>query len=135
MAFAALRSRPFYTDHGTTPPAGSAPTVTTSAATSVTEWGATGNGDVTSDGGQTITERGFCWSFDLNPTIADPKIIASGNTGAYTATLGPLGAGASYHYRAYATNSIGTSYGADTVVSTLRMPQYAFVNFQNPGVL
>lgn len=100
----------------------SAPTVTTAAATAITETTATGNGNVTSDGGATITERGVVWSTSSNPTTANSKATASGTTGTYTASITGLLANTLYHYRAYAINSAGTSYGADTTFTTLPSP-------------
>lgn len=94
------------------------PTVVTNNATSVNDTTAVGNGEVTSDGGATITERGFCWSTSANPTIANSKIAVAGTTGTYSDTMTPLVAATGYHYRAYATNSQGTSYGNDTQFTT-----------------
>lgn len=99
-------------------PGTSAPTVTTQAADQITATTARGNGNVTADGGATITERGVCWSTSANPTTGDSKQTASGTTGAYTANMTGLSAGTLYHYRAYAINSVGTSYGADTTFTT-----------------
>ncbi len=89
------------------------PTVSTSAVTSVTPTTAQGNGSVDSDGGDTITERGFVWSTSPNPTTSGSKVTASGTTGSYNASLTGLSAYTVYHVRAYATNGQGTSYGAD----------------------
>ena len=107
-----------------------APTVTTSAASSVLATSAVGNGNVTSDGGATITERGCVWALTSNPTTANNKITAAGTTGAYTASMdiGTTGAvlpSTTYHYRAYAINSAGTSYGADTTFTTLAPQNFA----------
>ncbi len=99
-----------------------APTVTTSAASSVLSTTAQGNGNVTSDGGATVTERGFVWSTSSNPTTSDSKVTAAGTTGSYNASMTGLAAGTLYHYRAYAINSVGTSYGADTTFTTLAAP-------------
>lgn len=90
-----------------------APTVTTQAVTSITSTTATGNGNVTSDGGSPITERGVCWSTSANPTTADSKATAAGTTGAYTASITGLTVSLTYHVRAYAINALGTSYGSD----------------------
>lgn len=103
-------------DNLNNPPA--SPTVTTSAATSVGQTGATGNGNVTSDGNSTITERGVVWSTSANPTTSGNKQTASGTTGAFTAGITGLTASTLYHYRAYAINAVGTSYGADTTFTT-----------------
>jgi hypothetical protein len=96
----------------TTSPA-SAPTVTTQAVTSVTATTATGNGNVTSDGGASITERGVCWNTTGTPTTADSKATSAGTTGAFTASITSLTSGTLYYVRAYAINSVGTSYGGE----------------------
>lgn len=111
-----------------------AASVTTSAATDVMPSSVTGNGNVTSDGGAAVTERGFCWALTSDPTTSASKLIVAGTTGAYTGTLTPLVPQVTYHYRAYAITAFGTSYGVDTVFATERQPSFAFVNFQNPGV-
>lgn len=98
---------------------GTTPTVTTSAASSIAATTATGNGNVTSDGGSTITERGVVWATTSNPTTANSKATAAGTTGAYTASITGLTPLQLYHYRAYAINANGTSYGADTTFTTL----------------
>lgn len=95
---------------------GSPPSVTTDAATSILETTATGNGDITSDGGKAITERGFVFSSsDSTPTIGESgvtQIIEGGTaTGIYSDTLTPLVGSTLYYYQAYAINDKGTSYG------------------------
>lgn len=95
-----------------------APVVTTSAASNIAATTADGNGNVTSDGGSTITERGFCWSTAANPNTGDSKVTAAGTTGSYTATMTSLSGSTTYHYRAYAINAYGTSYGDDTTFDT-----------------
>jgi len=89
------------------------PSVATQAVTNITAATATGNGNVTSDGGQAITERGVCWSTSVNPTTSDSKATSAGTTGTFTASLTGLSSATLYHVRAYAINSIGTSYGDD----------------------
>lgn len=96
-----------------------APTLTTSAVTAITPTTATGNGNVLSDGGSTITERGFCWSTSFNPTTASSKVTAAGTTGSYSADLTSLSDATRYYVRAYAINSIGTSYGENVTFINL----------------
>lgn len=98
--------------------ASSAPTVTTTTPSSITSSGATGGGDVTDDGGATITERGICWSTSSDPTTSDNTATATGTTGSYTADMTGLSASTTYHVRAYAINSVGTSYGDDESFTT-----------------
>jgi hypothetical protein len=99
----------------------SAPTVTTEAVSDLTETTATGNGTVVSDGADTITERGVCWSTSLNPTTSDSKATSAGTTGSFTASITGVSSGTLYHVRAYAINSVGTSYGDD--VTFQHIPQ------------
>ena len=97
---------------------GSVPTVTTQVASSVDSDSAIGNGTVVSDGDQTITERGFALGLAANPTIANSTYTSSGTTGSFSAVLNNLSPGTLYHVRAYATNAIGTGYGADVTFTT-----------------
>lgn len=100
----------------------SAPTVTTQAASSISYTSAIGNGNVTSDGGATITERGIVWGTSTNPTTAGNKATSAGTTGAFTASLTGLSQGTHYYTRAYAINSVGTSYGANAEFDSLAAP-------------
>ena len=97
------------------------PTVTTQAVTDIAPTTATGNGNITNLGTPSATQHGHCWSTSANPTTADSKTengVPAG-TGAFTSTITGLTANTLYHVRAYATNSIGTSYGADVQFTTL----------------
>ncbi|MBK7629085.1 MAG: fibrobacter succinogenes major paralogous domain-containing protein [Bacteroidales bacterium] len=94
------------------------PTVTTTAVTSIIYMGATSGGNVTWDGGSTLYSRGVCWNTTGNPTIADSKTVDGTGTGTYTSTITGLIPSTTYHVRAYATNSAGTSYGADLSFTT-----------------
>ena len=94
------------------------PTVTTSTATSITTTGASSGGNVTANGGASVTARGVCWSTGVNPTTTDSKTTDGSGTGTFTSTISGCVPGTEYHYRAYATNSVGTSYGADLTFTT-----------------
>jgi len=95
------------------------PTVTTTTASAITGNSATSGGNVTSDGNSTVTARGVCWSTSPNPTIIDDKTIDGTGTGSFTSYLTNLNPSTKYYYRAYATNSLGTSYGAEYDFTTL----------------
>ncbi|MBK8786551.1 MAG: hypothetical protein IPN43_08660 [Chitinophagaceae bacterium] len=99
------------------------PTVTTRYLSSITRTTAEGGGEVVADGGATVTARGACWSTTANPTIAlTTKTTDGTGTGTFTSNLTGLTAGTTYHVRAYATNSVGTSYGGDSVFTTAPPP-------------
>ena len=70
-------------------------------------------GEVTADGGATVTERGICWSTNGNPSLADNHVTAGSGVGAFSASIRGLEANTTYHVRAYATNEKGTAYGLD----------------------
>ena len=75
---------------------------------------------VASDGGATVTARGFCWNNTGNPTLADNVIAdATGGTGNFAGTMTGLSEGPKFYVRAYATNSAGTSYSEGTGFSAL----------------
>ena len=99
-----------------------APTVTTTVISNLTATTATSGGTVTSDGGSPVTERGVCGSLVANPTTADPRTSDDTGLGAFTSALSGMTPGTTYHLRAYAINSMGTSYGDDVVFTTLTVP-------------
>jgi len=85
--------------------------VVTNPVTKVTSTTATGGGNVKSDGGIPITEKGLCWSTSENPTTHDNHTIEVGGTGSFENTLDNLIPFTQYWIRAYATNSSGIFYG------------------------
>lgn len=100
----------------------SAPLVTTTAASSITSSSASSGGNVTDDGAKTVTSRGVCWSTATNPTTAGSCTIDGSGTGSFTSTISGLIANTLYYVRAYAINSIGTSYGNNETFTTLSDP-------------
>lgn len=99
-----------------------APAVTTiSPATDIGLFGATCSGDVTSAGCQSVTERGMCYGTGFGPTIAGTHNIETGTTGVFSSIITGLTPNTLYHFRAYATSSAGTSYGADQTFTTLNL--------------
>ena len=72
---------------------------------------ATSGGEVMSDGGARVTERGISVSTSVNPTIADYKILDTSGIGSITSTIFGLLPNTTYNVRAYATNIAGTAYG------------------------
>jgi Concanavalin A-like lectin/glucanases superfamily/Bacterial Ig-like domain/N-terminal domain of BNR-repeat neuraminidase/Secretion system C-terminal sorting domain len=98
------------------------PGVTTAAATSVTGTGATLGGNVTSDGGSTVTGRGVVYSStDNTPTIGEANVTQDTNgsgTGTFSEAIAGLTPGTTYYVAAYAINGAGTSYGAVQTFTT-----------------
>ncbi len=103
------------------------PTVTTAAASSITKTTASVGGDVTSDAGSAVTERGVVYALttaDPTPTYAEVngttvfKSTTSGTTGAYSIGLTGLTAGSQYSVAAYALNANGTGAGSTETFTT-----------------
>jgi hypothetical protein len=95
------------------------PSITTNSATSILSTSASSGGNITSDGGATVTARGVCWSTTANPTLASNKTLNGLNIGSFSSSITGLTANTTYYVRAYATNSSGTSYGNQITFTTL----------------
>lgn len=94
------------------------PNLTTIAATEISYTTATSGGTVTSDGGNPVTVYGICWSIAQNPTTSDSNTADGSGVGSFISNLKGLQSGPTYYVRAYATNSIGTSYGNQIFFTT-----------------
>ncbi len=92
--------------------------LTTDATSDVKSTTATCGGNISSDGGYSITARGVCWSTTPNPTIYNDKTTNGSGTGSFSSSLTGLSPSTSYYVRAYATNSSGTSYGSNVSFTT-----------------
>jgi uncharacterized protein (TIGR02145 family) len=97
----------------------SIPSVTTSPVSDIAQTTATGGGNVTYDGGATVTERGVCWSTATDPTINGFHSTDGSGTGTFLSNLTGLVANTLYYVRAYATNDAGTAYGNPLTFHTL----------------
>ena len=98
-----------------------APSVTTTSISAIAVTTASGGGNVTSDGGATVTVRGICWGTSQNPTISSAKTTNGTGTGSFVSSLTNLTPSTIYYVRAYATNSIGTTYGTQVSFTTLAL--------------
>jgi uncharacterized protein (TIGR02145 family) len=88
-----------------------APTVKTVAVSDITDTSAWCGGIIMDDGGDEVTLKGVCWSTDINPTFSGNHTQEGSGIESFTSALTGLNCGTLYYVRAYATNSIGTSYG------------------------
>ena len=70
-----------------------------------------GEGEVIRDGGLEVTECGFCWSTEHNPTIEGLHIKASVGMGTFSYYFSGLEKGQTHYVRAYAVNGEGVAYG------------------------
>ena len=98
------------------------PIITTAAATSITQTSATSGGDITSDGNTNILERGVCWSAFPDPKMAESKTNNGPGSGVFMSNLTNLLPNTFYYVWAYATNSVGITYGNEITFTTLGNP-------------
>ncbi len=123
-------------DNAITPPAVDIPTVVTSAASEVTKNSAVVGGNVVSDGGLEVTERGVYYSMSANPIETGTKVECGSGLGEFTHNLTDLQTGAIYYVRAYAKNKFGVAYGEEVsfvcegvpVVITLQPTNISYIS-------
>lgn len=94
------------------------PIVVTTSATSISSNGAICGGNITSDGGYAVIQRGVCYSTTPNPTTNVPHTSDGSGTGSFVSHLIGLSSHTTYYYRAYATNANGTVYGEERTLTT-----------------
>ena len=93
--------------------------ITTNTLSSITQNSASCGGNITTDGGSAVTSRGVCWSStNSSPTTANSKTIDGSGIGTFSSSLTSLSPGTTYYVRAYATNGVGTAYGATRTFTT-----------------
>ncbi|WP_418510308.1 LamG-like jellyroll fold domain-containing protein [Corallibacter sp.] len=113
------------------------PILTTSDATSITKTTATLEGNITSNNGNAITERGIIYSTtDTTPEIGETGVIKETigtGTGVYSENITGLTGETTYYYRAYAINSEGTGYGAIKSFTTLGV-SVTSIERENPSL-
>jgi uncharacterized protein (TIGR02145 family) len=80
---------------------------------------ATFSGSITSNGGSQISERGFCWSLNQNPTVLDNKVTNQSGLNSFNQIVLGLNSNTIYYLRAYAINNQGISYGNQQIFTTL----------------
>ena len=96
------------------------PIITTSNITSIMPTSADTGGNITSDGGASVTARGVVWSTTQNPTVALPTKTTDGSgIGVFNSNMTNLTPNTQYFIRAYATNNAGTAYGNELSFTTM----------------
>ncbi len=98
------------------------PTAITDVPLNITFYSADLSGSITDDGGAKVTERGFCYGLNPNPTILDNKVISGEGLGVIKITPKNLKDNSKYYFRTYAINSKGTVYGNEQTFTTLLPP-------------
>ncbi len=96
----------------------SAPTLSTIGINDIQTTSATCIANITSDGGSSISTRGFCWNTSGSPTTSDETVNNGSGTGRFTSVISGLSANTLYYVRSFATNEIGTVYGDELFLKT-----------------
>lgn len=109
-------------------PSYSNPVVTTTVPTNITSNSATCGGNVISDGGGDIVERGICLSRSPNPDINNSTVLTSGSgAGTFTVNVINMASNATYYVKAYAKNVGGkVGYGEEIHFTTDAFPTFQF---------
>jgi hypothetical protein len=96
------------------------PTVRTEKVSNVQNGNANVKGIVVDEGISPIINAGICWSpTNSTPTFADSVLyLPVGAGGVFSGTLTNLKGGVTYYVRAFAANTNGTSFGAETEAFT-----------------
>jgi len=97
--------------------------LTTTSVTEITSTSAITGGNITADNGGSITSRGICWNTNSSPTTSTNKTEDGSGLGSFSSSLSALQPGTTYFVRAYATNSVGTAYGAKASVHDHLTPE------------
>ena len=101
----------------------SVPSVTTTSVTNFDKNSAIMGGNVTAENGAPVTGRGVVYSTtDATPTIGEPGVTMDANgsgTSSFSESITGLSCNTVYYVRAYATNTVGTSYGNVVIFKTL----------------
>jgi uncharacterized protein (TIGR02145 family) len=93
--------------------------VSTTSISDITAQSAKSGGDISNDGGSTITEKGIVWDTNSNPTILlSTKTSDGSGLGSFTSSITNLTPGTKYYVRAFATNNSGTAYGNEIAFTT-----------------
>lgn len=94
----------------------------TSSVTDIIHNEATCGGRITDLGGNTIVERGVCWSATANPTLANDHSPSTESTNEFHVRMTNLKTHSSYHVRAYVRVESGeTYYGQDVSFQTTQV--------------
>ncbi len=106
----------------TTSAGASMPTVSTATQSGVTHNSATLGGNVTADGGASVTDRGIVWGTSADPTTGNNKVQIGTGTGVFSQLVTGLPPSSTVHVRAYAINTAGTAYGSNISFATNAAP-------------
>ncbi|MCX6278303.1 MAG: DUF1566 domain-containing protein [Bacteroidetes bacterium] len=115
---AGLHGQQMYFCNGVPTWGGCSPILTTTAVSNIAPTSVTSGGNITSDCGAAVTDRGVCWNTSAIPTNANSRTYDGNGTGTFASNLTVLTPGTTYYIRAFATNSNGTAYGNEVIFTS-----------------
>lgn len=95
------------------------PTVTTAGLSYLSTTFVTSGGNIPSDGGALVTQRGVVWDTLTGATVNDNMTSDGTGSGSFISQVTGLFPGETYYLRAYAINIADTSYGEEYTFTTL----------------
>lgn len=87
------------------------PDVITTAASGITSGSSVVGGNVISNGGYDVTDRGLYWGTSFNPELNGIKLSIGSGTGTFSTILTGLESNTTYYVTAYAVNQLGQDLG------------------------
>ena len=102
------------------------PSVSTVSCSNVSVNSASCSGNVSSNGGAPVTERGICYGLTPNPSINNNIITSGTGIGSFTCDLTNLTNNTTYYVKAYAKNSYGVAYGEEKSFTTEILPTFQY---------
>ena len=113
----------------------SLPALAAVSVSGVTTQGATLQSRITDEGKGTISDCGFCWSTNPEPTIEQESISCKPSGNVFGTKLEGLKDGTKYYVRAYAVNELGAGYSETVEFTTTKveLPTWGAVSVSNVG--
>lgn len=110
------------------------PSVVTSNPTEILQHSLRIGGNVLSDGGSAVTQRGIVFSQNLNPTLLNSKVPGGMGIGQFTVQITGLQPNTLYYLRAYAININDTVFGELVTAMTLPLMPPTVITLPVTGV-
>jgi hypothetical protein len=99
-------------------PGSSLPSVVTESVTDLNYTSTSINGNITNNGEEFILSRGVCLSKNAMPDLNDTVYVSGNGSGSFSTNCNQLAFNTTYYVRAFATNTVGTTYGNELSFTT-----------------
>lgn len=116
-------------------PIDTTPTIFTAEVENITKSSVTCGGNITTDKGKTIIDRGVCWGSHPAPIAKEARTFDGTGIGSFTSQITGLLANTGYYVRAFAISSEDTIYGNEIHFITLPLDTCNLTMITNEGFL